>query len=90
MTLEEFKEIIHMFWKEDLRIKAFPDTRLINAQDCDGVWQSFYVSTGTAIFRDGNDKYKSRRVVVRNMPLQRFIDLCKDNSEDDIQEIYFD
>lgn len=89
MTLSEFNDIMHMFWKEDLHIKAYPNTFLINAQDCDGVWQSYYASTGTAIFRDGNDKYKSRRVTVRNMPLRRFMDLCKDNSEDDIQEIYF-
>lgn len=89
MTWDEFNDIVRMLSEEDLRIKVYPDTRLINAQNCDGVWQSYYASTATAIFRDGNDKYNQRRVTVRHLPLCRFIDLCKDNSEEDIQEIYF-
>lgn len=53
-----------------------------------GVIQSYYASTGTAIFRDGNGR-NAKRVTVRNMPHEKFISLCRDNSTEDIQEIYF-
>ena len=90
MTYQEFYRVVDMFESAGLQIKTYPQTYLINAQDCDGVWQSYYASTGTAVFRDGNDKYKSRHHTERHMPVMRFIQLCKDNSIEDIQELYFE
>lgn len=88
MTHPEYWAIVQEFKDAGLTVQTFPQTYLINAVDCDGVIQSYYASTGTAIFRDGNRKW-SKRNTQRNFPLKRFIQLCKDNEIDDIQEIFF-
>ena len=88
MTRPEYWTIVREFEDAGLTIQTFPQTYLINATDCDGVIQSYYASTGTAIFRDGNGKW-AKRNTQRDFPVKRFIALCKDNSIEDIQEIFF-
>ena len=88
MTRDEFDALVMRFADAGLQVESYPKTYLINAHDCDDVIQSYYASTGTAIFRDGNGR-NAKRVTVRNMPHEKFISLCRDNSTEDIQEIYF-
>lgn len=71
-----------------LPCQGYPQTKLINVADTDGVIQSYYASTGTAVFRDGNNKYKSHKHTERNMAFDRFLALCK--GEEDILETFFD
>lgn len=71
-----------------LDFKVYPTTGLINVTDVDGVIQSYYTTTGTAVFRDGNDKYKSKKHTERNMAFGRFLALCK--GDEDILETFFD
>lgn len=68
--------------------KTYPSNGLINVTDIDGTVQSYYTTTGTAIFRDGNDKYKSKKHTEHNMSFDRFLSLCK--GEEDILETFFD
>lgn len=70
-----------------LEYKDYPQTKLLNVTDVDGVIQSYYCSTGTAVFRDGNNKYKSKKHTERDMPFERFLALC--NGEEDILEAFF-
>ena len=70
-----------------LQYKVYPQTKMINVTDVDNVIQSYYTTTGTAVFRDGNDKYKSHRHTERDMPFERFLSLCK--GDEDIIELFF-
>lgn len=70
-----------------LRFKIYPQTKMINVTDVDNVIQSYYCSTGTAVFRDGNDKYKSYKHTERNMPFDRFLSLCR--GDEDIIATFF-
>lgn len=70
-----------------LEYQAYPQTMLLNVTDVDGVIQSYYCSTRTAIFRDGNNKYKSKKHTERDMPFERFLSLC--NGEEDILTTFF-
>lgn len=69
-----------------LAFKAYPATYLINVTDVDGIVQSYYSSNGTAVFRDGNDAYKSRKHTEKNMPVERFVALCR--GEEDIMGFF--
>ena len=80
MSLEKFRD-------SGLKYTTYPQTKLINAEDYNGIIQSYYASTGTAVFRDSNNKYTQRRVTVREMPCDEFIRLCKDGGE--IYDTYF-
>ena len=70
-----------------LRFKIYPQTKMINVTDVDNVIQSYYCSTGTAVFRDGNDKYKSHKHTEHNMPFDRFLSLCR--GDEDIIATFF-
>ena len=83
----DFDAALYLFHKSSLKYVTYPQTKLINAEDYNGIIQSYYASTGTAIFRDSNNKYKQRRVTVRDMPCEQFIKLCADGGE--IYETYF-
>jgi hypothetical protein len=83
----DFDAALDLFHKSSLKYVTYPQTKLINAEDYNGIIQSYYASTGTAIFRDSNNKYKQRRVTVREMPCEQFIKLCADGGE--IYETYF-
>ena len=87
MNKEEFQDIVAQVKATGLEYKEYPNNYLINVTDVDGVVQSFYSSTGTAIFRDGNDKYKQKRHSEYNMTVERFLDLC--NGKEDILEAFF-
>lgn len=84
--LEEYTDKVK---ESGLEYKVYPNTGLINITDTDGVIQSYYSTTGTAVFRDGKGKYwqvKQHREY--NMPFDRFLTLCK--GEEDIIETFFD
>lgn len=61
---------------------------LLNVTDIDGIIQSYYTTKGTAIFRDGNDRFNSQRHTEWNMPFDRFLSLCK--GDEDILTTFFD
>ena len=83
----DFDVALNEFKISGLEYTTYPKTKLINAEDYNGIIQSYYASTGTAVFRDSNNKFKQRRVTVRNMPCTQFIKLCKDGGE--IYDTYF-
>lgn len=87
MTDTEFKIILSALDDIDIAYTPYPQTRLINAEDCDGTTQSYYASTGTAIFRMSNDKYDKRRKTVRNMRIDDFIHFCTECYSDEIFKI---
>lgn len=64
-----------------LHYQSYPKTRLINVTDKFEVIQSFYTTTGTAVFRDSNNKYKQQRKTVRDMDYAEFIRLCSNPDE---------
>ena len=66
MTNEKFEKILAMF--ADINHKAFPHTRLINVIDSNNVVHSYYTSTGTAIFRNDNDKYGEKEIAKNIFP----------------------
>lgn len=70
-----------------LPFQVYQDTYQLNVTDVDGVVQSYYASTGTAIFRDGNNKFTQKRKTVRNLPFEEFLALC--TGEKDILATYF-
>lgn len=77
------KEIEH----SGLKFTPYPQTKLINVEDKYGIIQSYYASTGTAVFRDSNHKYNAQRRTVRLMMCDEFIELCLDG--DKIFDKYF-
>ena len=87
MDRQEFAQVIEKVKATGLPYKEYPNTYLINVTDTDGTIQSFYASTGTAVFRDGNDKFKSQKHSEYNMPLDRFLKLC--SGEEDIITAFF-
>ena len=87
MNKELFDAAIAEVAKTGLEYKVYPSTKLINVTDVDGIIQSYYASTGTAMFRDGNDKYKSHKHTERNFSLERFLALC--SGKEDILETFF-
>lgn len=87
MNKELFQEYEEKVKATGLEYKVYPNNYLINVTDVDGVIQSFYSSTGTAIFRDGNDKYKQKKHSEYNMTLERFLNLC--DGKEDILETFF-
>lgn len=87
MDRNEFAQVIEKVKATGLKYKEYPNNYLINVTDTDGTIQSFYASTGTAVFRDGNDKYKSQKHSEYNMQLDRFLRLC--SGEEDILEAFF-
>lgn len=70
-----------------LPVKAFPSTYMLNVTDVNGIVQSYYASTGTAIFRDSNAKWGQKRHTEKDMPFERFLALCK--GEEDIINTFF-
>ena len=84
MTDAEYNNVVDMFRTADLAFVPYPQTRLINAEDCDGTMQSYYASTGTAIFRMSNDKFDKRRMTLKNMKPDEFIDFCANYYSDEI------
>lgn len=86
MTCEDLEAVVRKVIDAGLSYKLYRDTYLINVTDVDGIVQSYYASTGTAIFRDGNDRYKSQKHTEKNMPLDRFISLCK--GDEDILDFF--
>ena len=82
-----FDEMLQKAIDAGLHGKGYPKTGLINCTDSDGTIQSYYTTTGTAIFRDGNLR-NSKRVTVRDLPFDRFITLCV-GKDADILEEYF-
>lgn len=80
-------EFIERVAKSGLQYKVYPQTKMINVTDVDNVIQSYYTTTGTAVFRDGNDKFKSHRHTEHDMPFERFLSLC--SGDEDIIELFF-
>lgn len=70
-----------------LPVQVYQETYQLNVTDVDGVVQSYYASTGTAIFRDGNNRYTQKRKTVKDMPFDEFLALC--TGEKDILGTYF-
>lgn len=85
--MDNYDYCIEQLRNTNLRFVGYPQTKHINVTDVDNVVQSYYTTTGTAVFRDGNDKYKSAKHTERGMSLERFIALCK--GEEDILETFF-
>lgn len=88
MTREKLLKMVGEAEGLGLVCKYYPNNYLINITDTDGVIQSFYASTGTAIFRDGNNKFNSKMHTEYNMKYERFLSLCK--GEEDILETFFE
>ena len=89
MSREEFATIVQQAEASGLKFAAYPKTFLLNVIDCDGITQSYYASTGTAMFRDGNDWRTSKSKKVSGISLDRFLYLCKGEGDDDIVTLYF-
>ena len=87
MTQAELTAVVSKIESAGLSYKLYPNTYLVNVTDTDNIIQSYYTSTGTAIFRDGNDKYNSQKHTEKDMSVDRFIALCK--GEEDILESFF-
>lgn len=85
--MNDFDELYEAAKSIGLTVSAYPKNKLLNITDVDGVIQSYYTTTGTAIFRDGNDKFKSNKHTERDMPFKRFLALCK--GDEDIIETFF-
>ena len=88
MNPAEFDYLIQKAVEAGLTYKAYPAQWLLNITDSDGTVQSYYASTKTAIFRDGNDKYRSQKHTERNFPYDRFIALCIGEGDDDILDFF--
>lgn len=84
---EFYNHCLDMAIAADVAYIGYDRTKMVNVTDVDGTVQSFYTTTGTAVFRDGNDKYKSRRHTERNMTFERFLSLCK--GDEDILTTFF-
>ena len=89
MSREEFEKIYKQVEASGLKFAVYPKTFLVNVIDCDGITQSYYASTGTAMFRDGNDWKKNQSKKVTGMSLERFLYLCKGEGDEDIITLYF-
>lgn len=87
MDNELFQQMEAKVKTTGLEYKSYPNNYLINVTDTDGVVQSFYCSTGTAIFRDGNNRYKQNKHTEYDFSFDRFLDLCK--GTEDILEAFF-
>lgn len=87
MLTPTFDEMVQKAIDAGLHGKGYRKTGLINCADSDGTIQSYYTTTRTAIFRDGNLR-NSKRVTVRNLDYDRFITLCV-GKDADILEEYF-
>ena len=88
MNHAEFDFLINKAKGVGLSVSAYPNQWLINIIDSDGVTQSYYTTTGTAIFRDGNDKYKSKKKTLRDFSYDKFITLCKGDGDEDILDFF--
>ena len=86
MTQEDFSNAVLKVVNAGLTYQVYPNNYLINVTDVDGIIQSYYASTGTAMFRDGNDRFKSQKHTEKHMPLDRFIGLCK--GDEDILDFF--
>ena len=85
--LQSLADIVAAVQFAGLPVQVYEKTYQLNVTDVDGVVQSYYASTGTAIFRDGNNRYTQKRKTVKNMPFDEFLALC--TGEKDILETYF-
>lgn len=83
-----FEDMVSLAEMAGLEVTLYPKQRLINIKDSDEIIQSYYASTGTAIFRDCNDKWKQKRKTFRNFPFDRFLVLCKGDTDDDILDFF--
>lgn len=88
MKKKLFEEMVALVEEAGLEVRPYPAQYLINVKDSDEIIQSYYTSTGTAIFRDCNDKWKQKRKTFRNFPFERFLILCKGDTEDDILDFF--
>lgn len=86
--MEDYEYYLEMANVTGVPFKGYPQTKLINVTDVDGVIQSYYSTTGTAVFRDGNNKYKSHKHTEHNLTFERFLALCK--GDEDILTTFFD
>lgn len=91
MDKNEFDNIVRLYFRDSgLPYQTYASTRMINMTDVDGIVQSYYASTGTAVFRDGNNKYRQKRVTVHDMPPADFVLFCKSvDDEHDIMGRFF-
>lgn len=87
MSIETFNDMLKDVYLLNLEYKAYPKQYLINVTDVDDTIQSYYASTRTAIFRDGNDKYRSKKHIEHNFSWERFLKLCL--GDEDIIEAFF-
>lgn len=87
MDKKQFEEYVKKASFSGLECKAYPNNYLLNVTDTDGVIQSYYCSTGTAIFRDVNNKYRSNKHTEHDMKIERFLALC--SGKEDILETFF-
>lgn len=85
--MDEFEAMHQAAVEAGLRVTPYPGTKMLNVTDVDGVVQSYYTTTGTAIFRDGPDRYKQNRHTEKDLPFERFLALCK--GEEDILGTFF-
>lgn len=86
--MDNYEYCLEMANAAGMTFKGYPQTKLINVTDEDGIIQSYYASTGTAVFRDGNNKYNSHKHTERNISFERFLALCK--GDEDILTTFFD
>lgn len=56
----------------------YDSTGLVNAIDKRNVTQSYYCTTGTAVFRASNDRYEKRRVTKRCWTIADFVKALKE------------
>ena len=86
MTHDEYDAVVAKVEATGLPYKTYPNTYQINITDVDGIIQSYYASKGTAVFRDGNDSYRSQRHTEHGMSIERFLDFCK--GDEDIMDFF--
>lgn len=86
MTHEEYDAVVAKVNAAGLPYKTYPNAYQINITDTDGIIQSYYASKGTAVFRDGNDSYRSQKHTEKGMSIDRFIAFCE--GSEDIMEFF--
>lgn len=75
-TLVEFGKVHDYLTRCGIDCRTYCKTFLVNCWDKNGVIQSYYASTQTAIFRKGNEKTDEKRTV-KDFPIQKFAYVCQ-------------
>lgn len=78
--LPELQEVADRLEESEIQYRAFNKGYQFNAMDLDGVWHSFYPTTGTVILNASNDRKDHRRKTFYDKSLDTFIKGMKTNN----------